>query len=101
MKEGFPNPKVHWPAIRIAIPLTIPEDPEVKGICENYVQLVGKKMNVAIGYTGVALDATVASLRTRETNLGNLTADYMKNHFQAEIGEAEEMRKFVRTINIT
>jgi len=78
---------VHWPPIRIAIGKSLPEDREVRDISEFYHNLVVKEMDTPIGYTDVALDGSVASVRCQESNLGNLVTDLMKSTCQTDIGK--------------
>jgi len=68
------------------IPVTnkIPEDPEMAKLVNGYVKLLDKKLNVAIGETKVPLDARRITVRTKESNFGNLIADAMREYAGAD-----------------
>jgi len=63
------------------IPITdaIPEDPTIKAIIAPYNVEVSKKMDIVIGEALVALDGERANVRSKETNLGDFIADWMRN----------------------
>jgi 5'-nucleotidase / UDP-sugar diphosphatase len=52
------------------------EDPEVQALVKRYSQKVDSVMDIRIGETGVDLDGE--NVRRRETNLGNLVADILR-----------------------
>ena len=53
----------------------IPEDPAVAAIVEEYMGLLGASMDVVVGFSDTDLDGRFTSVRTWETNLGNLVCD--------------------------
>jgi len=62
------------------VPITdaIKEDSTIKAIITPYDEKLKKEMDVVIGETLVDLDGERGNVRTKETNLGNLVADFMK-----------------------
>ncbi|ORZ07202.1 Metallo-dependent phosphatase-like protein [Absidia repens] len=52
-------------------------DPAMESIVAEVAHLVSSKTQRAIGYTTVPLDGRSTTVRTQETNMGNLTADLM------------------------
>jgi 2',3'-cyclic-nucleotide 2'-phosphodiesterase (5'-nucleotidase family) len=62
------------------IPITdsLPEDPTIKALIAPYNDEVTKKMSVVIGEALVDLDGERANVRSKETNLGDFIADWMK-----------------------
>lgn len=70
---------------------SIEPDEKTEELVNNVAKLVNQKTSTAIGYTTVPLDGRSMSVRTEETNLGNLTADLMMMYHRnmrepAEIG---------------
>lgn len=57
---------------RIEITSDIPEDPEVKSTVDKYVGVMNDMMDEVIGEVEVELDGRFSSMRTKETNLGEL-----------------------------
>ena len=68
------------------IPVTnkIPEDPAMAKVVDEYVKILDQKLNVTIGETKVPLDARRKTVRTMESNIGNLIADAMRDYAQAD-----------------
>ncbi|HEY5485504.1 MAG TPA: 5'-nucleotidase C-terminal domain-containing protein, partial [Candidatus Cryosericum sp.] len=64
---------------------SIPEDPAVKAIVDGYNNQLTAKLSVVIGKALVALDGERADVRTKETNLGNYVADWMRISTGADI----------------
>ena len=87
LKENSTQPKVHWPAIRINISKSLPEDTEVQDICTYYKNMMSAKMAIAIAYSETALDGLVSTVRACESNLANIVTDIMKEHYQTDIGK--------------
>lgn len=56
----------------------VAEDPAIKAIVDGYNNQLKDKMSVVIGKTLVALNGERADVRTKETNLGNYIADWMR-----------------------
>ncbi|MGE5586143.1 MAG: bifunctional metallophosphatase/5'-nucleotidase [Bacillota bacterium] len=63
----------------------VADNAEVSGIVATYKKELDEKLSVAVGESLVALDGERANVRTRETNLGNLIADMMREAGQADI----------------
>ncbi len=63
----------------------IPEDPTIKAIIVPYNDEVTKKMSIVIGEALVTLDGERADVRSKETNLGDYIADWMKAISGADI----------------
>lgn len=64
---------------------SVPEDPAIKAIVDGYNSQLKEKLDVVIGKALVALDGERADVRTKETNLGNYVADWMRISTGAEI----------------
>lgn len=64
---------------------SVPEDPAIKAIVDGYNNQLKDKMSVVIGKALVALDGERANVRTKETNLGNYIADWMRISTGADI----------------
>jgi len=62
----------------------IKEDDFVKGVVASYLQMMGEKMEQVIGHSAVPLDGRFSSIRTQETNLGNLVCDTLRSATGAE-----------------
>ncbi|XP_028410070.1 uncharacterized protein LOC114532703 [Dendronephthya gigantea] len=63
----------------------VPENPEIKIVVNKYLDIVKEKMETVLGNIEVELDGRFRSIRTKETNLGNLIADIMRNVTQADV----------------
>lgn len=64
---------------------SVPEDPAIKAIVDGYNNQLTAKLSVVIGKALVALDGERADVRTKETNLGNYVADWMRTSTGADI----------------
>jgi 5'-nucleotidase len=62
----------------------VTDDPEFIGILTKYKDKL-VELAVRIGYTGVQMDATSLSSRTRETNIGNFLADIYRDTVKADV----------------
>ncbi len=60
-------------------------DPKVAAIVEKHEASLDKTLNIEIGRTEVELDSKRSSVRTRETNLGNLIVDAMREAVGADV----------------
>ena len=60
-------------------------DREIEAIVDRYDAMLGSAMDRVIGETVVPLDARFAAVRTRETNVGNLLADLMRESLKADV----------------
>lgn len=61
------------------------EDPSIAKIVENYTVMLDKALNVIVGKTLINLDSRVETVRGKESSMGNLIADALKNSFHAEV----------------
>ena len=69
----------------IPINASLPDDPATATVARDYEDRLGKALEVEVGRTRVPLDAVAESVRSRESNLGNLLADAMKEDTKAEL----------------
>jgi 2',3'-cyclic-nucleotide 2'-phosphodiesterase (5'-nucleotidase family) len=60
-------------------------DPEIKKIVDKYNARLDSELGVVIGKTDVALDTTRETVRTTESNFGNLIADAIKEAVGADL----------------
>ncbi len=69
------------------IPVTdaIPDDPAAAVVINDYESKLSAEMDKPIGRTAVDLDALNANVRNRETNLGNLIADSLRQGTNADV----------------
>ncbi|GAA0370452.1 5'-nucleotidase C-terminal domain-containing protein [Bacillus horti] len=61
------------------------EDPEVATIIERYSNQIGEKMKAVVGTTLINLDGERQTVRLKESNLGNLVADSLRDLTGADI----------------
>ncbi|HOV49969.1 MAG TPA: 5'-nucleotidase C-terminal domain-containing protein [Candidatus Cryosericum sp.] len=64
---------------------SVAEDPAIKAIVDGYNNQLAAQMNVVIGKALVNLNGERADVRTKETNLGNYVADWMRLSTGADI----------------
>lgn len=64
---------------------SVPENLAVKAIIDRYNNQLTDKLSVVIGKALVTLDGERADVRTKETNLGNYVADWMRTSTGADI----------------
>ncbi|KXZ56803.1 hypothetical protein GPECTOR_1g723 [Gonium pectorale] len=69
----------------IVIDSSVPEDPATKAIVDEYMKLMGEKMDEDIGETLEPLDGRFQTVRNRESNLGNFVADVWRKASGAEM----------------
>lgn len=73
------------PAWRLISTAGIAPDPEIKALVDGYNATLDKDLNVPVGKVAVLLDSQRSSVRTAETNIGNLIADAMRKGVGADI----------------
>ncbi len=73
------------PAWRLTSTAGVAPDPEIKAIVDKHNAKLDEDLNVPVGKVAVLLDSQRASVRTRETNIGNLIADAMRKAVGADI----------------
>lgn len=64
---------------------SIKEDPEMKKLSDECEAKVGAAMDIVLTETAVDLDARFQSIRTKETDIGNIVADAMRLHLKADL----------------
>ena len=64
----------------------ITPDPEVAALVKTYEDELDAELGVAVGITSVELDSRRSTVRTRESTMGNLIADAIREGVGAEIG---------------
>lgn len=77
--------KIIYRGYLIPIQAKIAEDAKIKKIVSDYSAMIGKKLDQVIGETLVTLEGERKDVRTRETNLGNLVADVIREATKADI----------------
>nr|XP_054748733.1 snake venom 5'-nucleotidase-like [Lytechinus pictus] len=70
---------------KVVIDQEVVEDDEMKVIVDRYGDVMKKEMEGKLGTIEVDLDARFASIRTQETNLGNLITDIMLAVLEADV----------------
>jgi 5'-nucleotidase len=70
----------------VEITAGIAEDPEMKAFVDKCEAKVKDEMEKTLGEIAVDLDCRFASVRTMETNAGNLVTDVMRRSLKADIG---------------
>ena len=73
------------PAWRLISTAGVAPDPAIKALVDKHNSKLDAELNIAVGKTGVVLDSQRASVRTGETNMGNLIADAMRAGVGADI----------------
>lgn len=63
----------------------IAEDPAMKALVDDCQQRVGAAMDEVIGHSDVDLDCRFSSIRTMETNIGNLVTDIMRLGMKTDV----------------
>ena len=74
------------PEWRLVSTAGVAPDPDVQALVDRQNALLDEELGVVIGRTAVELDTRRASVRTVETNFGNLVAEAMRHGVGAEIG---------------
>ena len=74
------------PEWRLVTTAGVAPEPGVQAVVDKYNAMLDKELDVVIGKTAVELDSRRSSVRTRETNVGNLVAEAMRQGVGAEIG---------------
>jgi 5'-nucleotidase len=70
------------------VPVTsdIPEDPGMAALVAGFAERLSEAINVPVAETREPLDARAATLRTAESNVGNLVADVIRARMRADVG---------------
>ncbi len=69
------------------IPITedLPKDKQAETIAQDYIAGLDEQLKKVVGSTSVILDADRPQVRMRETNLGSLSADLMRQFAQTDV----------------
>jgi 2',3'-cyclic-nucleotide 2'-phosphodiesterase (5'-nucleotidase family) len=76
------------PAWRYLPTAGIAPDPEIKAVVDRYNAELDEELDVPVGTTTVALDSRRATVRTAESNFGNLVADAIRAAVGADVALA-------------
>ncbi|GAB7358910.1 hypothetical protein MBLNU230_g4131t1 [Neophaeotheca triangularis] len=71
--------------LRLDTTTLIPPDPSTLSLITSLTTHLTTKLSKPIAYTHAPLDARFTTVRTRESNLGNLITDIMRLHYGAEL----------------
>jgi len=82
---SFCEGEVNFEVAKLSVDSSIPEDEEAKAIVDHYGADLHKKMEEVLGVMDVELDGRFSSVRTMETNLGNMVGDIMLAATDAEL----------------
>ena len=74
------------PEWRLVTTAGVEPDPRVQALVDKHEARLDEELNVVIGTTAVELDTRRASVRTGETNFGNLVAEAMRQGVGADVG---------------
>ena len=74
------------PEWRLVTTAGVAPDPGVQALVDEHEAKLDEELAVVIGTTSVELDSRRASVRTGETNFGNLVAEAMRRGVGAEVG---------------
>ena len=74
------------PEWRLVSTAGIAPDPDVAALVKTYEDALDVELDVAVGTSGVELDSRRATVRTRESTMGNLIADAIRQGVGADIG---------------
>lgn len=78
--------EVSWrPELEMISTLGVTPDPAMAAAVARYTDALDKELNVEIGKTAVELDTRRASVRSMETNFGDLIADAMRASVDADV----------------
>lgn len=83
--QSSPIPKPTVSTTRFEINYDLAEDPATRDVVSKYMATMGASMDQIVGTTEVELDAVFAHIRTRETNLGNLVCDIMRDAIGCDV----------------
>ena len=73
------------PAWRMISTAAVAPDPEIKAIVDKHNATLDEQLNVPVGKTTVELDSRRATVRTMESNFGDLIADAMRAGVDADV----------------
>lgn len=76
------------PTWRFVSSVGVEPDPDIQAIVNAYNQELDEDLNVPVGTTTVELDSQRSTVRTRESNIGNLIADATREALGADVAIA-------------
>src|SRR6185503_13744960 len=75
-----------WPREwRVATTAGVAPDPAIAAIVKQYEDKLDESLKVAVGTTAVELDSRRATVRLKESEIGNLIADAMRDATKADV----------------
>ena len=74
------------PEWRLLSTAGIAPDPAIAALVKDFEDELDVELGAAVGTTGVELDSRRATVRSRESAIGNLIADAIREHLGADIG---------------
>ncbi|KAL4458863.1 hypothetical protein ABPG75_013728 [Micractinium tetrahymenae] len=77
------RPTAEWE--RVEIDSSLPEDPEMQAIVQQFLDTLGTKMDEPMGWTHTPLDARFDTVRRAESNVGSMFADIMRISLNADV----------------
>jgi 5'-nucleotidase / UDP-sugar diphosphatase len=85
VKEQDGKRATTWrPQFRVIDTATVTPDPDVAAVVAGFEQELTKEMDVPLGTTAVELDSRNATVRTRESAMGDVIADAMRASVRAD-----------------
>jgi 5'-nucleotidase/UDP-sugar diphosphatase len=85
VKEQDGKRATTWrPQFRVIDTATVTPDPDVAAVVAGFEQELTKEMDVPLGTTAVELDSRNATMRTRESAMGDVIADAMRASVRAD-----------------
>jgi 5'-nucleotidase / UDP-sugar diphosphatase len=76
------------PAWRYLSTAGVAPDPEIQAVVDRYEAKLDQELNVPVGTTAVELDSRRTTVRTEESNFGNLIADAIRSAVGADVAIA-------------
>ena len=83
--EVADNKVVHLESKLIPVTVDVPKNAKIQAIVDRWNEELQKRLNQVVGQTDVAWDGERASVRVKETNLGNLVADIIRDATGADM----------------
>lgn len=79
------GPRCAFTVDHVEVTAGVPRDEAMSGLVAGLLADVDKAMDERAGTVGVELDATFESVRTRESNVGNLIADVARRAYSTDV----------------
>ena len=81
---SFTTQGPHFTVTKHSVTGNVPHDPDMQKLVDDFAELMDQGMEKELIILDCDLDGTFSSVRTRETNLGNLVADIMMRATKAD-----------------